>query len=1042
MMRDPNGRLFMTEMTDLCYRSRSARRTVDQLVYLIKDLGIPRFLDENERGLLLSFRFLAPFFPSCALFLLKQKIQKELACILKQEHKKNIRNNINHLGEAILSEEEADRRLHCYLDDLSNPEIDYISVKISTLYSQINLFAFEETLEALATRLRTLYRACSPNQFINLDMEESRDLDLTVALFKKVLSESEFHQTKAGIALQSYLPESFPILKELIQFSIERNGAPIKIRIVKGANLPMEICEASIKGWRQAPFEKKVLSDANFKRMLQFAISPEHAPFVHIGVGSHNLFDIAYAYLLREEAHLKDEVSFEMLGGMAPGMQRALLKWTDQLLLYTPKVEKKHFRNAIPYLIRRLDENGGAENFLHHFYHLKKGNLDWEKECSRFREAYQLIDDLPTQRQRRTRLKTLNEPDLDFSLPENRKWKPTKKIYGEIPLVIGGKIDKGERREGIDPSTCEPFYHYCIATVEQIDEAFASAKPNDTSLEKLPQLFRKHRLDLIEAMVADGGKTVFEADPEISEAIDFITYYQKQWDGEGAAKGTILVAPPWNFPAAIPVSGIAASLITGNSVIFKPAPEAVLVGWLIVQLFWEAGISKRALQFINCDENRVGHALVQHPKLAAVILTGGTETARSFKKLRPSLDLMAETGGKNSLIVTSMADRDLAVRDAVFSAFSHAGQKCSACSLLILEKELYDDPDFLRQLKEATTSLPIGSSWKATTAIPPLIRPLNPQFLKLEKGERWLVKPKNLEKNLWSPGIKLGVKKGSFTHQTEFFAPILGVMCAEDLFEAIEFANGTPYGLTSGLHSLDPREQNQWKEQIVAGNLYINRAITGAIVGRQPFGGCKASTFGFGMKVGGPHYLKQFVDVEDNEDEKKEILPQSVVPLMMKFKLSKEEQAAWKKSAESYAYWHKKFTTPIDHYALVGQQNLYYMVPKEKVIVRSNTLSQLELIKVLTALHICQTPYLLSEESEEEFLEKMDSTPIRLLSPSDKLEKWAAEKGATLLKKPIHSSGSFELLNYLREISFSFDYHRYGYVKDTQSRATQRGNSP
>ncbi len=1050
MMEDPNGRLFMTEMADFCYRSHNPRRVVDQLVDLIHRIGIPNFLTESDRLKLLLFRQYGLLFPKLSLNFIKKKIQQDLASVLlpqnakpffKKCKEKNITINLNHLGEAILGEEEAKRRLDLYLSDLADPTIEYISVKISTLYSQINLCAFEQTLDILSERLRTLYRACSPHQFVNLDMEEYRDLDLTVALFKKVLSEPEFLNKSAGIVLQAYLPESYVMLQELTKWAIARKGAPIKIRIVKGANLAMEVVESSIKGWRQAPFEMKAESDANFKRMLEYAIDPRQTHAVHIGIGSHNLFDISYALVLRSCAKAEESVTFEMLSGMALGMQQALLKLTHKLILYCPEAAEKDFQNAVAYLVRRLDENGGEQNFLRHLFHLSPGNTTWNQEESRFKYACSLIDSLPIERRRRTPCDTHHEPDTDFSLPENRIWHPTPQKVAPIPLVIGGQTIHSETKEGIDPSTCLPFYTYSIANQTHIDTALEQAELNQASLEKLPALLRAHRKELIQAMVADSGKTALEADPELSEAIDFITYYQKQWRPIGKPKGTILVAPPWNFPLAIPTSGIAASLITGNAVIFKPAPEAVLVGWKLVNLFWEVGISKRSLQFISCDDEPVGSYLIKHPKLAAVILTGATQTARYFKQIRPSLDLMAETGGKNCMIVTAMADRDLAIRSVIHSAFSHSGQKCSACSLLILEKELYEDGSFLRQLKDAATSLPVGESWNPTTFISPLIRPPSVEFNKLDEGESWLVSPKNLENNLWTPGIKLGVKKGSFTHQNEFFAPLLGVMSADNLQEAIEMANATPFGLTSGLQSLDEREQKIWKKSIIAGNLYINRNMTGAIVGRQPFGGCKASAFGPGAKVGGPHYLSQLVHIEPYEDNQKEILPQSVVPILMRYKFSKQEQKIWKKSAESYAYWKKLYCTPKDEWNLIGQENLFYLVPKEKVIVRYNGESTLDLARILTALEICQTPYVLSEEDEETFCLKMDQTPIRLLATSRRIEKRAAAVGAYLMDKPVFSSGKVELLHYLREISISFDYHRYGYVKSPQSRTTSSGYS-
>ena len=239
------------------------------------------------------------------------------------------------------------------------------------------------------------------------------------------------------------------------------------------------------------------------------------------------------------------------------------------------------------------------------------------------------------------------------------------------------------------------------------------------------------------------------------------------------------------------------------------------------------------------------------------------ETARLFLGWRPDLTLFAETSGKNAIIVTSLADRDQAIRDLVRSAFGHNGQKCSAASLAICEAEVYDDPDFRRQLRDAAASLDVGSAWELTSRITPLTQPpgaaLRRALTVLDEGEEWLLEPRPAADNpqLWSPGIKLGVRPGLFFHRTECFGPVLGLMRAEDLDQAIELANATPFGLTSGIQTLDDREIARWVDRIEAGNLYVNRPITGAIVGRQPFGGWKASSVGPGAKAGGPNYVLQ-----------------------------------------------------------------------------------------------------------------------------------------------------------------------------------------
>lgn len=1029
MISDPLGKAFTVSLTDQCFRTEDNKRAADQVRYLLKKFGVPRFLSFKKRFGLGLFRyfggFLVPF--------LKRGLRRETNQVIlpgepaalnrhiQKRQQEGVRVNLNHLGEAILGEEEANRRVELYLRDLQNPLIDYISIKISTICSQINLLAWEDTLEILAGRFRTLLRGAK-GKFINLDMEEYRDLHMTVALFKKVLQEPEFHQTSAGIVLQSYLPDSFDIQKELTDFAIQRGGAPIKIRIVKGANLAMEQVEASLQGWEQAPYTSKLEVDANYKRMIRYAFEPERARAVHVGVASHNLFDIAYALLLRSEKGVEEWVEFEMLEGMADHMRRVVQEEAKQMLLYCPVATEEEFQYAIAYLVRRLDENTAPENFLRHSFDLMPGSPEWEEQAERFRESCRLIDQVSSAPRRTAKRKQLfNEPDTDWTVLENRKWKFEWKGVEKVPLVIGGAEVFAERTaEGRDPSTGKVLYHYALADEAQVEAALnCEERALDIGvMASIAEGLRRGRKELICAMIADGGKTVPEADVEVSEAVDFVEYYTrsyKKWMSlESVAfrpKGCVLVTPPWNFPCSIPAGCIAAALVTGNRVIFKPARETVLVGWVLAKLFWQAGVSKRLLQFVTGEDETAGSALVKDPRVNLVVLTGATETAKLMAGMRPGLDLIAETGGKNSMIITRLADRDLAVRHLVQSAFGHSGQKCSACSLAIVEGEVYDSPLFRSQLCDAAASLRVGSAWDLATKINPLILPPGEKLLRglttLEEGEEWLLKPKQLAPNLWSPGIKIGVQEGSFTHQTELFGPVLGVMRADNLEHALRLANGNRYGLTAGLHSLDEREHQVWLQKIEAGNCYINRTITGAIVERQPFGGCKESSFGFGMKAGGPNYLVEFMHAADLGKE------------VNYEKVFKEE------FSQTHAMSH-----------LVGQENLLRYIPRKGICLRLSARDKPEdRRRVMEACRICGVKLQVScdpelkqdpswvAESEEELLQRKDVKRIRVVSPpSDTLLRGECY----LIKKPVVAEGRLELLNYLQEVSISYDYHRYG----------------
>lgn len=1148
MMKDPQGKACTIAITDQCFRSNNPKRIADQIAYTLDTYGVPSYLSFDKRWALRLFKWVGNRFADTLVPMAKSMVRRETTRVilpgehdalihhLAQRRAEGVRVNLNHLGEAILGEAEAERRLQVYLNDLAQPEIEYISVKISTICSQINLLAWEQTLAIITGRLQRLYRAAAAHsytrpdgtavpKFVNLDMEEYRDLHLTVEAFQRVLDQPEFLKYRAGIVLQSYLPDSYPIQKELTEWALKRvanGGAPIKIRIVKGANLAMEKVEASMRDWAQAPYLAKGEVDANFKRMVTYGCEPTHAAVVNLGVGSHNLFDIAYAMLLRNENNLEQFVHFEMLEGMADHIRRVVQELTGDMLLYCPVASAEEFQNAIAYLIRRLDENTAPENFLRHLFDLRPGTAEWESQTNAFALSCRAMHNISS-KPRRTQNRFLdpiqepscenfiNEADTDWSLAQNRHWAETlmtqwaTKQHDPVPVVIGGQhVHEPLSGVGEDPSNPgNLLYNYVQATPEQAEQALAAAKKAQNEWGRTPvqersnllgavaQGLKRHRGDLIGAMIADTGKTIPEADVEVSEAIDFAEYYRHNVeelysleDIQWHPKGTVLVAPPWNFPCSIPAGGILAALAAGNCVIFKPAPEAILVAWELAKVFWESGISKEVLQFLPCEDDPVGSMLVRDPRVDAVVLTGATSTAKMMLKMRPGIDLIAETGGKNAMIITGMCDRDLAVKDLVQSAFGHAGQKCSACSIAICEAEVYDDPHFREQLRDAAASLCVGSQWNPETRVNPLIRPPAAALLRgltqLEEGEEWLLQPKKKENpNLWSPGIKLGVRPGSFTQQTELFGPVLGIVRADNLAHAIEIANSTPYGLTAGLQSLDDREQHNWFMHIEAGNCYINRGITGAIVQRQPFGGCKASGFGRGAKAGGPNYVMQLMHPEQvalppigvEESHWDKALHHLTTFLESSSMHGGAQLDVWRASIGSYVlFWDCYFSQEHDPTRVLGQDNFLSYVPHGNLTLRIQKGDDLlDVLRAIAAAHICGAPLEVSgdpevlrhldisdairytpaekmvSETEDQLMARLQEGSIhriRLLAhPSAQLQRAIAEAGINCTIAPVIENGRVELLNYLREVSLSVDYHRYGNLGTREGEQEQEQKS-
>ena len=1124
MMGDANGKKFTMAMADQVLRMIGVDRAAKRMGTLIDEYGVPKYFSFLDRMAVRLGNTAARWIPGFVMPQVTSKIRKDsehviisaaddkFANYLKTRKASGMRVNFNQLGEAVLGDKEADRRLEDNVHRLTEPGVDYISVKLSSICSQISLTGYEQTRELIKPRLRELYRAAiggvnsEKPKFVNLDMEEYRDLHLTVDIFRSVLDEPEFETMMAGIVLQAYLPDSFDVLQSLTQWAKERHarsGGRIKIRIVKGANLAMEQVDASMHDWPQAPYTSKPQSDANFKRMLEFATRAENAKVVQIGIGSHNLFDIAFGLLLRQRREVQSFIEFEMLEGMANAQATEVLKRSGDMLLYSPVVLDSEFEAAVAYLVRRLDENTAPGSFLGALFALEKGSPEWKRQVAAFREAVELsqsdeLSSKPNRTQDRSNETHLvaepeskfhNADDTDFSLSANRKWVAgivsqwESKSIEPIPVCIGAKnVLEPMTGEGRDPSRPgEVIYQYAEATAEHVEELLGVATVAQKDWEAKGVAHRskvlrqvaveiaKGRADAIGAMLFETGKAVGESDVEVSEAIDFANYYAGTFERDGwfdgtAAKaiGVVVVTPPWNFPFAIPCGGVLAALMAGNSVILKPAGEAVLTAWTMVNQLWKAGVPRDVLQFVPMEDGPVGKQLISDPRVAAVVLTGSIHTARLFQGWRPNLKLLAETSGKNCLIISSSADLDLAIKDLVRGAFGHAGQKCSASSLALVDDEVYDSPKFRQQLVDAASSLKVGVPWDASSIVTPVIREPAPELdqglTKLEAGEEWLLEPKMIDGNpcLWSPGIRMGVKPGSWYHKTECFGPVLGLMRVTSVEEAIEVQNSSDFGLTGGIHSLDPKEIELWREKVEVGNAYINRPTTGAIVQRQPFGGWKDSCIGPGSKAGGPNYVSLFCEWTQVDAPKlREPVTQSVAAWIERSCSDPEQQQRVTAAGESFQYWWKhEYSLSHDPSEIHGETNEFRYRPRSSHLLRIESVDESTVDSVLILALACQTADTTLEvsvsdqcelqsmlgsfaaswkqESPERFrlrVGQLSSSSMTLLGGAidSELADVLNENNIPCVQGVL-SNGRIEMLKQFREQSVTETVHRYGNI--------------
>lgn len=960
VLRDPNGLPFTIGFVDGVMRPESVTAAAARLHHVAP--LVPEFLPWYLRGAVRVGGAVAPMLPTPVVPIARTALREmvghlvvdarphKLGPAIARIRESGARLNLNLLGEAVLGEDEARRRLEGIHELIRRPDVDYVSVKVSAIVSRISMWAFDEVVADVVERLLPLYlSAVEDGTFINLDMEEYRDLDLTIAVFTRILEDERLRRLEAGIVLQAYLPDAADALDELTawaQTRVAAGGSRIKVRLVKGANLAMERVDAAVHGWPLATHASKLDADAMYLRCLDHALRPERSSAVRLGVAGHNLFDIAYAWLLAGERGVRDDIEIEMLLGMAQGQVAAVTNDVGHVLLYVPVVRPDEFDVAISYLVRRLEENASSENFLSAAFDLATDASLFERERDRFVASLARSTDpalpsgpnrtqdrtlalRPTRAQRITRdpaeddagltqavlgiadaagssagdttalgehddvlfggerfVETAvyapresrrspalgapgfsNTPDSDPALAVNRAW-----ARGILARIEGSTAGAGtiEAARVDDAGTLDEI----VARVGSAASAWGGLPAADRSAVLLAasRALESRRAELIEVAASETGKVLAEADVEVSEAVDFAAYYAATARELDRVSGAVfepasvtVVTPPWNFPIAIPAGGVLAALAAGSGVVFKPAPQARRCAAVVAEALWDAGVPRDLLALVDIDEGDLGRRLITHPSVDRVILTGSWETAALFRSWRPELPLLAETSGKNAIIVMPSADLDLAAADLIKSAFGHAGQKCSAASLAILVGPVGRSKRFARQLVDATRSLRVGPPTDPRSEVGPVIEPpqgkLEWALTSLEDGERWLVEPRRLDfgegtaGRFWSPGVKVGVSPGSRTHLEEFFGPVLGVMHARTLDEAIELQNAVAYGLTAGLHTQDADDLESWLDRVQAGNLYVNRGITGAIVQRQPFGGWKRSSVGAGTKAGGPNYL-------------------------------------------------------------------------------------------------------------------------------------------------------------------------------------------
>jgi len=794
-----------------------------------------------------------------------------------------------------------------------------VSVKLSSLYSQFDPIDQVGTSQAVRERLRPILRlARRHGAFVNVDMEQHAYKDITLGIFRGILEEDEFRDwPDAGIAIQAYLKSCRDDLEGLARW-VQRRGTPIGVRLIKGAYWDYETVVCAQQGWPVPVFTAKQATDANFEAMTRLVL--ENAHLLRPAFGSHNVRSLAYAMAYAEALGLPPRsYEIQMLYGMADPIKDALVAIGQRVRVYTPVGQ---LLPGMAYLVRRLLENTANDSFLRASFteHVPEEQLlmnpmndsrltvdggQWTVDGADGHASAPSTVHCPPS----TALAAFrNEPVADFSRAEAREAMQAAlvEVKGQFgknypPIIGGSAVETASWIASVNPSwTAQVVGRYGKTTASQAQEAVAAAlgafpRWRDTEpAERAKHFFqatavmRRRRWELAAWEVYECGKPWREADADVAEAIDFCEYYARQMrelakprqvylpgeenDNFYEPRGVAVVIAPWNFPLAILCGMTAAALVTGNTVVMKPAEQSSVAGAKLMEVFLEAGIPSGVLNYLPGVGEEVGPALVSHPDAALIAFTGsrGVGLLINREAATPSAGqdhvkrVIAEMGGKNAIIVDDDADLDEAVHGVAHSAFGYQGQKCSACSRVIVIGPLYEP--FLARLIEATRSLKIAPADDPGCTIGPVIDEEARQrilgYIAKGKEECRLAYAGDLgaleaQGFFVAPHIFAEVAPTATIAQEEIFGPVLAVLRAADLDEALRIANGVPYALTGGLYSRSPENIRCVKREFRVGNLYINRKITGALVHRQPFGGFKLS--GTGTKAGGPDYLLQFM---------------------------------------------------------------------------------------------------------------------------------------------------------------------------------------
>lgn len=1156
LLGEPAGRRFAVDVADGVLRAESLRAAAPLLRSSVP--AAPQSLHWLVRGTLRATGGLAPILPAPAVPIARRLLRETLRPLAMDarpgrlgmaisrlsegvggspgDESSRLRLNLTRLGERVLGETAA-LRWRAEIHELIRTEgVDHIALSVRAVTGPASEWAFDEHVADAVEKLAPLYAtAAERGVVVTLDVPEHDDLDLTVAVFTRLLEDPRLASSPAALALPASLPDALPVLQEISAWALDRvdhGGAPITVRLRAGTPVAMERAKAILHGWTPASHDSALDVDAGLLRCLDWALRPERTRAVRIGVGGADLGISAYAWLLAQERGVVDALEFEMLHGLEPGRIRVLARETGAVLLRAPVIDPAELDITIGEWIRLLDaeasaaetEPGGrlvaaasrsteaslrtrprrTQSRLAPVHESARPPVQSPQPEEQLTKAVLGItrgsDDQPFLETAVYSARELeldpggapgfaNAADSDPSLAANREW--ARQVFRRIAAM-------SETQQADSPSTGDTADPEQIASLLARARAAGASWGSRAASERAEVLHRAaaaldgRRGELIGVAAAETGLLLSEGDAEVGWATDSARYYAATARELEAVSGAVfvpaaltVVSSSWRAPIAEPAEGALAALAAGSAVVLVPAPEARLSASAVAESLWQAGVPRDLLVIADAG---LAPVLNAHQAADRVLFSGAGEDAARIRERLPEVRLLAETGGRNTIIVTSSADLDQAAEDVVRSAFARGGQAATATSLVILVGSAGRSKRLARQLADAARS--VRARWPADPGaqMGPLIeRPRESTVREpseLDDDAEWLVRPRLVGADpsgrLWSPGIRVGVRAEALSSRESSALPVLTVMHAPTLQAAIQLHNDVASGLAAGLHSRDPAELGLWLETIEAGMLFVNRDTTGVAVQRHPFGGWNGSSTGSGAKSGGPNRLIGLGSWRAQRSAAQSStlhlrgLDSRITALIESAQSSLDyEEFEWlRRSALSDALaWDREFGQVRDVTRLGVERNLlrYRPVPVEIRVAADARLH--DLLRVVIAAVRAGSPFVLSLteglpasvrhalaelqaavylESDAEWLERglrraaaeddgglsgvLRADRVRLVGRTDAVAALRAKLigavGGTaevsVHDDEVTSAGRIELLTFVREQSITITAHRHG----------------